>query len=157
MSLDGELFLCRLRGGSRTISQVAALATNVPGKRGLFHPSVSSGLLESFEGCRLGVRQPRFSFALGKRPMSAIGANQQELNAVAADPVAYSGDLFATAELAKLRQPKKFRRRPIRSGPPIGGQMRIDVIPSISTHTSRVHDAVCAWLEHTLVLGSRQG
>ena len=64
MSLDDELFFCRLRGGSRSISPVAALATNVPGKRGLFHPSVSSGLLESFEGCRLGVRQSRFSFAL---------------------------------------------------------------------------------------------
>jgi hypothetical protein len=108
MSLDDELFFCRLRGGSRSISQVAALATNVPGKRGLFHPSMNSGLLERFEGCRLGVRQPRFSFALRKRPMTAVGPNQEELNAVCADSVANSGDLFATTELAKLRQSKEF-------------------------------------------------
>jgi hypothetical protein len=141
MSLHDELFFGRSRGGSRSISQVAALATNVPGKPSLFHPAVNSGLFESFEGSRLGVRQPRFSFAFGKRPVPAVGPNQQELNAVCADPVTNSGDLFATTELAKLRQSKEFRGRPIRPGPPIGGQMRFDVIPSISAHKSRVHDA----------------
>jgi len=153
MGLDDDLFFCRLRGGSRSISQVAALATNVPGKRGLFHPSVNSGLFKGFERSRLGVGQSRFSFALGKRPVSAVGPNQQELNAVCADPVANSGDLFATTELAKLRQSKEFRCRPIRPGPPVGGQMRFGVIRSISTHSRRVHDPVCVWLEHTLVLG----
>src|SRR5580692_12288638 len=128
MSLDDEFFFCRLRGGSRSTSQVATFATNVLGKRSFFHPSVGSSLLESFEGCRLGVRQPRFSFALRKRPVSAVGPNQQDLNAFCADPVANSGDLFATAELAKLRQSKKFRCRPRRPGPPVGGQMRFDVI-----------------------------
>jgi len=54
------------------------------------------------------VRQPRFSFALRKRPMTAVGPNQEELNAVCADSVANSGDLFATTELAKLRQSKEF-------------------------------------------------
>src|SRR5579863_8649879 len=42
----------------------------------------------------------------------------------------------------------------MRPGPwRVGGQMRFDFIRGIGAHKTRVHDAVCVWLEHTLVLG----
>jgi hypothetical protein len=86
-----------------------AFAANVPDKRSLFHPAVNPSLFESLKGRCLGVRQPRFCAALWESPMPAAGADQQEFDPAAGDPVADCCDLFAAPQSAELRQPKEFR------------------------------------------------
>src|SRR5580658_2119549 len=102
MGVDCDSLLSRTRC---VILSVAPLASNISGERSLFHPSVNSRLLESFKRRRLGVSQPRFRAALGKSPAPAAPcANQQELDAAVAYPVANRRNLLAFAHLAKLRQ-----------------------------------------------------
>jgi len=87
------------------------------GEGSFFYAAMNSRLFESLEGSRLGVCQPRFGFAFGESPMTAIGSNQQELDPRTTKPVANCGDLFASTESAKLRQAKEFYGRPMRLRP----------------------------------------
>jgi hypothetical protein len=78
---------------------------------------MNTRLFKSLKGSGLGVREPRFGAALGESPMSAVGSNQQEFDATAAHAVANGGDLFASAQPAKLRQAKELGWWLIRPGP----------------------------------------
>jgi hypothetical protein len=63
-----------------------------------------SGLFERFQRRRLGMSQPWFRAALGKRPApTASRPDQQELDTIAAPTVANRSNLFALAQLAELR------------------------------------------------------
>jgi hypothetical protein len=75
MSLNRDLFCRRSLAGSRRISRPAALSTNVPGERSLFHPAMNPGLLESFESSRLSVRQSWFGAAFWESPMATAGSD----------------------------------------------------------------------------------
>ena len=64
---------------------------------------MNSGLLERLQRRRLGVGQPRFRAALGKRPPpAAAGPNQQKLDSAVAHPVANGSDLLTCAQFAKV-------------------------------------------------------
>jgi hypothetical protein len=99
MRADRALFV---RGLGRGIPLVWGLPPNILDERSFFYPAMNSRLFEGFEGGGLGVGQARFSVALGESPMSAVGSNQQELDATLVDPVANGSDLFASPQLAKL-------------------------------------------------------
>jgi hypothetical protein len=101
MSVDRNSF----SAGSRSrIPPAVPFAANIPGKGSYFDPSMNSCFLEGLQRCRLGVGQPRFSAALGESPASAAArANQQELDAAAADPIANRGDVFTLPNFPKMR------------------------------------------------------
>jgi len=83
---------------------VARLATTITGKTGFFYPAMHPGLLESFQGSRLGVGQSRFGAALGKSPAPAAGLNQQKFDDPTSHPIANGSHLFASPQSTKVRQ-----------------------------------------------------
>jgi len=63
-----------------------------------------SGLFERFQRRRLGMSQPWFRAALGKRPApTASRPDQQELDTIAAPAAANCSNLLALTQFAQLR------------------------------------------------------
>jgi hypothetical protein len=102
---------------------------------------MNSRSLRRLESRGLGVSQSWFGAAFGESPVSAVGPNQQEFDATAANPIADGGDLFASPQLAKLRQVKEPGRWLMRPGEGHAAGRRCSIIHSIMTHSSRVPDA----------------
>jgi len=106
MSVDRKVFLA---GSCSRFPRAAA--PNISGERGFFDPPMNSRFFECLECRRLGMGQPPFRAALGKRPSPAApGPNQQKLDSTAAHPVANRSGLFAFAQFAKVRQSYELSR-----------------------------------------------
>jgi len=133
MSVDRGLFLA---------GSITPPAPNVPRKRGFFHPPVNPSLFECFQRGRLGMRQARLDATFGENPTAFSSLHQQEFDDAHAHAVANCSDLLACFQLAQLRQSNELRRQLKRPDlRPPDGQSRFAILPALSSHSSRVHDA----------------
>jgi hypothetical protein len=99
------------------------------------------------------VSQSGFNPAFGKRPAPPARAHQQELDSALSEPVADSGHLIGTAQLAQVFQPNAGPRQ---TGSSIFRPFDRETLIS-GTHISRVPERCQVWLEHRLVQAGNNG